>query len=83
MHIINQNSRSQIPSLESNGHIFTDDNDQANLLNTFFQIQTIINDQHATIPPLIQLTDSRLNSIVLSPIEVKSVLKSLATGKAS
>ena len=82
-HIINQNSRSQIPPLESNGHIFTDDKDKANLLNTFFQNQTILNDQHATLPPLIHITDSRLSSIILSPIEVKSVLKSLATGKAS
>ena len=38
-HIINQNSRSQIPPLESNGHIFTDDKDKANLLNTFFKIK--------------------------------------------
>ena len=82
-HIINQNSRSQIPLLGSNGHIFTDDTDKANLLNTFFQNQTILNDQHATLPPLIHLTDLRLSSIILSPIEVKSVLKSLATGKAS
>ena len=67
----------------SNGHIFTDDTDKANLLNTFFQNQTILIDQHATLPPLIHLTDLRLSSIILSPIEVKSVLKSLATGKAS
>ena len=69
--------------MESNGHIFADDKDKANLLNIFFQNQTILNDQHATLPPLIHITDSRLSSIILSHIEVKSVLKSLATGKAS
>ena len=52
-------------------------------LTLFFQNQTILNDQHATLPPLIHITDSRLCSIVLSPIEVKSVLKSLAASKAS
>ena len=40
-HIIYQNSITQISPLESNGHIFSDDKDKANLLNTFFQNQTI------------------------------------------
>ena len=41
-HIINQNSMPQIPSLESNGNIFTFDKENE-LFTSFFQIQTLLN----------------------------------------
>ena len=40
-HIIYQNSITQISPLESNVHNFSDDKDKADLLNIFFQNQTI------------------------------------------
>ena len=59
--------------------------DKANILNTFFQSQTVLNEQNANLPDLpdINRLNSHLESIVLSGTEVESVLKSLAVGKAS
>ena len=55
-----------------------------NILNNFFRDQTILPDNNSFLPdiPLYPFT-SYLDSIVLFPSEVESVLKTLATGKAS
>ena len=66
-------------------HVYTDECDKANILNTFFQSQTVLNEQNA-IPfnlPDINRFNSRLDSIVFTSIKVESVLKSLVVGKAS
>ena len=81
--MINQNTKSQIPPLESNGLIYTDEKEKANLLNQFFQSQTVLDEQNASLPELTCVANSRLSSIVLTPNEVQLVLKSLPTGKAS
>ena len=54
------------------------------MLNNYFQSQTILDDTNAFLPdlPLIHI-QSELTSIVLTPLEVKSILKSLPIGKAS
>ena len=43
---------SNIPPLEANGHIVTDDYEEANVFNTFFQKQTILDDSNAILPQL-------------------------------
>ena len=56
----------------------------ANVLNSFFQSHTYLNEQTAVIPDLPAATVIRPpNNIVLSPLEVESVLKSLPVAKAS
>ena len=61
-----------------------DENDKANILNSFFQSHTNLNEQNAVIPDLPAATViTPLNNIVLSPLEVESVLKSLPVAKAT
>ena len=81
--IINQDTKSQIPPLESNGLIYTDEKEKANLLNHLFQSQTVLEEQNASLLELTCVANSRLSSIVLTPNEVQLVLKSLPMGKTS
>ena len=82
--MISPTATSSIPSLESNGRIYTDEQDKANLLNNYFKEQTLLDDSNAELPALPPYNiDSTLNSIILNPLEVESVLKSLPIGKAS
>ena len=78
-------TKSSIPPLEVNNNIYTAECDKANILNTFFESQTVLNEQNATLPDLpdINRLNSHLESIVHTRIEVESALKSLAVGKAS
>ena len=64
--------------------MYTEEEEKVNILNNFFRDQTILPDNNSFLPdiPLYPLT-SYLDSIVLSPPEVESVIKTLATGKAS
>ena len=77
-------SKSTIPPIEHNDNIYTDEHDKANILNNYFQSQTTLDDTNAFLPdlPLIHI-QSELTSIVLTPLEVKSILKFLPIGKAS
>ena len=72
-----------IPPLQSNNTYADIDIDKANLLNTFFKEQTVLNDQGRTPPDIPILTNSHLSSIVLTPQQVQSVLQKLPVGKAS
>ena len=82
--MISPSATSSISSLESNGCINTDEKDKANLLNNYFREQTFLDDSHAELPVLPPYNvESILNSIILTPLEVESVLKSLPTGKES
>ena len=75
---------SNIPPLEANGHIVTDDYEKANVFNTFFQNQTILDDSNAILPQLPPPSyNTQLSCIVLTPLEVESILQTLKTGKAS
>ncbi|MES9993745.1 MAG: hypothetical protein ABW098_17480, partial [Candidatus Thiodiazotropha sp.] len=76
------NNKTTIPPLEFNDNIYTDESDKANILNNFFH--TNLNEQNATIPDIpAAAVNSPLNNIVLSPLEVESVLKILPVAKAS
>ena len=75
---------SNIPPLENNGHIVTDEYEIANVFNTYFQSQTILDDSNAILPELPPPSyHTRLNRIVITPLEVESILKTLKLGKAS
>ena len=78
------NSKSSTPPLEINGNIITDERDKSNVLNNFFQSQTLLNDQDAILPDLPPSTfQTHLQNIVLTPTEVELVLETLSIGKAS
>ena len=73
-----------IPLLRDNDTFYTDSTEKANLLNVFFQSQTLLDDSQKDLPD-IHLVDEqpRLSSIVITELDVSSVLQSLSTGKAS
>ena len=78
------NSKSIIPPLTYNDHIYSDERDKANILNDFFQSQTFLDDQNAVLPDLPpSVTYIQLSHIVFTPLEVESVLKTLTNGKAA
>ena len=73
-----------IPPLKHNDTYITDDTEKADLLNNFFQSQTFLNDANTALPPIDHNTiPSYLSSIHITQEDVSSVLKSLATGKAT
>ena len=79
---ITPNYKTAIPPLEFNNEMHMDENDKANVLNSFFQSHTHLNEQNAVIPDLPAATViTPLNNIELSPLEVESVLKSLPVAK--
>ncbi|MEW8547708.1 MAG: reverse transcriptase family protein, partial [Candidatus Thiodiazotropha sp.] len=81
---ITPNSSSSIPPLDHNNSIYADETDKANIFNKYFQSQTILDETNAILPDLIpSVINSELSTIVLSPLEVESVLKTLNVGKAS
>lgn len=81
---ISPNSKSTVPSLEYNDEIYTDELDKANLLNGYFQSQTTLDEANTVLPDLpVVPIELQLSQIILSPLEVESVLKSLPLGKAA
>ena len=75
---------SNLPPLESNGHVVIDDYEKAKTFNTYFQKQTILDDSNAILPELPPPSyNTQLNEIILTPLEVESILKTLKPGKAS
>ena len=82
--VISPVSKSSIAPLEHNGRTYLEEQEKANLLNEFFRDQTILEEQNAVLPEITPYAGaSRLEAIVLTPLEVESVLKSLVTEKAS
>ena len=82
-YFIAPNSKSSIPPLETNGQIYAEECEKANILNDFFKDQTLLDERNAEIPDIHSYpVDSPLSNIVLTSDEVESVLKSLPVGKA-
>ena len=82
--VIAPNSKSTIPPLTYNDNIYSDERDKTNILNDYFQSQTLLDDKNAVLselPP--SVTYTQLSHIVLTPLKVESVLKTLTIGKAS
>ena len=81
---ISPNSTTSVPPLSLNGIIYIDETDKANILNDFFQSQTVLIEENAVLPDLPPPASIvPLESIVFTADEVESVLKLLPTGKAS
>ena len=52
-------------------------------MNDFFVEQTKLDENNASLPPDVPISENNLNSILTSPLEVESILKSLQLGKAT
>ena len=82
-HFIKPEQADVIPPLNKNGQIYTEEKDKANILNTFFTEQTLLDESQATLPQTVTNTTYKLDSIIVTPEEVRDTLKSLPTGKAA
>ena len=81
---ISPNLNSAIPPIESEGIIYTDDFEKANLFNNYFQGQTVLDDSNAVLPELPEPSYlTSLSSIAFDPQEVEEILRTLNTDKAS
>ena len=78
------NNKASIPPIEDNDQINTNEHDKANILNSFFQSQSFLDDRYAPLPAVLPTTlESELNTIVLTTDKDESVLKILPVGKAT
>ena len=82
-HFIKPEQADVIPPLNKNGQIYTEEKDKANILNTFFTEQTLLDESQATLPQAVTNTTYKLDSIIVTYEEVRDILKSLPTGKAA
>ena len=81
---ISPSSQASSPPLEKDGLVFVEEVEKANVLNDFFRDQTLLNDHDVALPEIAPyLVERCLSSLVLSPDEVKLILKSLPVGKAT
>ena len=81
---ISPSSQASSPPLEKDGLVFVEEEEKANVLNDFFSDQTLLNDHDAALPEIAPyLVERCLSSLILSPDEVKLILKSLPVGKAT
>ena len=81
---ISSDSKPSVPPLVNNDHLLTDSEQKANLLNDFFVSQSSLDDSNIE-PPLVHTNNSAPSLVpeLITPEQVKSVLKSLPSGKAS
>lgn len=79
---ISPSTKSSVPTLEKDGCIYSDETDKANLLNDFFRDQTLLDDRNARVPDVEVYVENILSTLVISPFEIESVMKSLSLGKA-
>ena len=70
------------PLLHENTYV-ADSDEKANLLNSYFVEQTVLDEHLANLPEPDNTNDPTLNNIVFSPTEVKDILYSLKLGKAT
>ena len=82
-HFIKPDQTDVIPPLNKNGQIYTEEKEKANILNNFFTEQTLLDDSQTTLPQTVNNTTYKLDSIIVTPEEVRDTLKSLPFGKAA
>ena len=66
-----------------NDTICTDDIEKANLLNTHFKTRSDLNDTGKELPHITQSNPNNLSQLQTEPMEIRSILETLPTGKAS
>ena len=69
--------------MNKNGQIYIEEKEKANILNNFFTEQTLLDDSQATLPQTVKNTTYKLDSIIVTPEEVRDTLQSLPIGKAA
>ena len=72
-----------IPPLNKNVEIYTEEKDKANSLNNFFTEQTMLDESQVALPQTLKNTKNKLDSITVSPKEVRETMISLHIGKAA
>ena len=82
-HFIKPDQADFIPPLNKNGHIYTEENDKTNILNSFFIEQTLLDDSQVTLPQTVKNITYKLDYIIVTPEEVRGTLKLLPTDKAA
>ena len=76
------NSVTTPPLLHENTYV-ADSDEKANLLNSYFVEQTVLDEHLANLPEPDDINAPTLNNIVFSPTDVKDILYSLKLGKAT
>ena len=59
------------------------DEEKATCLNSYFASVSSVDDSHATLPPFTDLTDRVLSNIIITEQEIKDIIGTLDTNKAS
>ena len=72
---------SNIPPMENNNEIYTEDKEKSKLLNNYFKTQSSLNDDDKILPLVNKINANDLSVIITSPDEVKSVLETLKIGR--
>ena len=72
-----------IPPFSKDDKIYSDDNDKASIFNDVFRDQTLLDDSQAALPQTKPLPAHKLDSVITTPQEVESTLKSLPLRTAS
>ena len=68
---ITTTNKTYIPPIEHNDIIYSSEHDKANILNSFFESQSLLNDQDAHLPAILPtIVKSELKSIALTTDEV-------------
>ena len=82
-HFIKPEQADVIPPLNENGQVYTKEKDKANILNTFFTEQILLDESQATHPQTVKNTTHKLDSIIVTSEEVRDTLKALHICKAA
>lgn len=81
---IKPNVNSTIPPLSENGIVYSSDKNKADLLNEYFAGQSQLDDDRVNLPDQ-NINDNLpiLQTIQITPAEVKDILQNLKLGKSS
>ena len=82
-HVLKPDQTNTIPPLHKDGQTYSDDINKANVFNNLFIEQTLLDDSQANPPETLTIPDQNLDSLSVTPDEVKQVLKSFPLGKAA